>query len=99
MLHYIIRRLLLSVLTLLLVSCLIYALIRSMPGSPLVLNFSETDPSKRLRPEDLAAMRAYYGIDKPWYVAYFSWLTALLGGDMGQSFLFKKSVTTVIGER
>lgn len=97
--HYLLRRLLLGTLTLLLVTCLIYALIRAMPGSPLTLNIMDTDPSKRLRAEDLAALKSYYGLDKPWYIAYFSWLKSLVGGDLGQSFLYKKSVTTIIGER
>jgi len=99
MLNYVFRRTLLGLLTLLLVTCLIYGLIRAMPGSPLTLSIMEMDPSKRLRPEDLEALRSYYGLDKPWYVAYVSWLKSVLSGDLGQSFLFKKPVTTVIGER
>lgn len=89
----------LGTLTLLLVTCLIYALIRAMPGSPLTLDMSNTDTSRVWRKEDIDAMRAYYGIDKPWYTAYASWLKSLAHGDLGTSFLYKKSVTTVIGER
>jgi peptide/nickel transport system permease protein len=99
MLHYIVRRLLLGLLTLLCVTCVIYGLIRAMPGSPLTLNIMEMDPSKRLRPEDMEALRQYYGLDKPWYAAYGTWLTSLLKGDLGHSFYFKRSVTTVIAER
>jgi peptide/nickel transport system permease protein len=99
MLHYVTRRLLLGTLTLSLVTCLIFGLIRAMPGSPLTLSIMEMDPSKRLRPEDMEALRKYYGLDKPWYAAYASWLASLAQGDLGTSFLFKQPVTKVIGER
>lgn len=97
MLHYIVRRLLIGVLTLLLVTTLIYALIRSMPGSP--LSVSMEDPSKRITEENMNAMKAFYGLDKPWYVAYFDWLGGLARGNFGNSFLYHKSVVTLIGER
>ena len=97
MANYILRRLLLGMLTLLLVSCLIYALIRAMPGSPLTLNME--DPSRRIRPEDIAQMKRIYGLDKPWYGAYFAWLSNLSTGDLGNSFQTNKQVTAVIGER
>jgi peptide/nickel transport system permease protein len=99
MLIYVVRRFLLGLVTLLMVTCLIYGLIRAMPGSPLTLSIMEMDPSKRLRPEDMDALRQYYGLDKPWYAAYASWLGSLMTGDLGHSFYFKRSVTTVIGER
>jgi peptide/nickel transport system permease protein len=99
MLIYVVRRFLLGMLTLLAVTCLIYGLIRAMPGSPLTLSIMEMDPSKRLRPEDMEALRQYYGLDKPWYVAYVHWLGSLATGDLGNSFYFKRAVTSVIAER
>jgi peptide/nickel transport system permease protein len=97
MTNYILRRFALSLLTLLLVTCLVYGLMRAMPGSPLTLNME--DPSRRIRPEDIAQMKQQYGLDLPWYEAYAKWLMNLVQGDLGNSFLSHKPVTTVIGER
>jgi peptide/nickel transport system permease protein len=97
MTNYILRRFALSLVTLLLVTCLVYGLMRAMPGSPLTLNME--DPSRRIRPEDIAQMKQQYGLDLPWHEAYAKWLMNLAQGDLGNSFLSHKPVTTVIGER
>ena len=56
MIHYIIRRLLLGMLTLLLITLFIYGLIRAMPGSPLLVQMAQMDPSRELNEEDLKRM-------------------------------------------
>ena len=84
MVHYLVRRVLLGLLTLLLVTCLIYALIRSMPGSPLLMNLENLD--KDVTEKQLEEMRRFYGLDKPWYEAYFVWAKNLLQFDLGVSF-------------
>jgi peptide/nickel transport system permease protein len=52
--------------------------------------------SQNLRPEDLAALRAAYGLDQPLPVQYLDWLRHLLTGDFGQSFIYKRPVTDMI---
>ncbi|HEX4130844.1 MAG TPA: ABC transporter permease [Pirellulales bacterium] len=99
MLTYIVRRVLIGSVTLLLITVVVYALIRHMPGTPLTAAMTEMDPSKKLNPEDYERMRRAYGLDKPWYSAYFVWLGNVLRFDLGQSFAHKQPVTRVIGER
>ena len=55
MLNYLIRRVLIGCVTLLVITFLVYGLIRNMPGSPLTVAVTELDPSKKINPEDLQA--------------------------------------------
>jgi peptide/nickel transport system permease protein len=85
MLNYLIRRLLVSVVTLILITFLIYALIRHMPGTPLTVDPAMMDPSKQLDEAEIARLERLYGLDKPWYEAYFVWLTNVVQLDLGRS--------------
>lgn len=97
MLNYLVRRLLLGTLTLLLISFLVYALIRNMPGTPLALDLE--DASRKISQEDRDRLNKIYGLDKPWPVAYVQWMGNLAHGDLGRSISRKLPVTQLIGER
>jgi len=43
----------------------VYGLARSMPGNPLTVQLGESDPSRKLNPEDQQRMLEIYGLDKP----------------------------------
>ncbi len=86
MVNYLIRRLILGALTLVLVTFIIFALIRNMPGTPLTLNMAETDPSKKISKEHMVILNRAYGLDKPWPIAYVHWLGKLVRLDLGDSF-------------
>ncbi len=98
MVSYIIRRLLLGALTLVLITFIIFALIRNMPGDPLTMDLSMVDPSKVISPLEYERMKKSYGLDKPWPQAYVQWVGNLARGDLGRSLSWKKPVTTVIGQ-
>lgn len=97
MLIYIVRRLLIACITLLLITFIIYGLIRNIPGDPLTMELM--DPSIEFNEEDLQRMRAAYGLDQPWYIAYFEWLGKLFTGNLGESLTYKTPVTRIIAER
>lgn len=100
MLNYIIRRALIGCGTLTVITFLVFGLIRNMPGTPLTTAIGEMDPSRKINPEDLKRMTKIYGLDKPWYEAYFDWILNITWrGDMGRSFIHKKPVVSLIGER
>jgi len=99
MLTYVIRRLLVGIVTLILITFTVYGLIRSMPGTPLTLDTAESDPSRRISKEDRKRLEKIYGLDKPWYQAYFIWLKNLSKGDLGRSFHEKKPVSHVLRQR
>jgi len=99
MLHYVFRRLIIAAMTLLLITFVIFALIRNMPGTPLTIALSEVPPDRKLDPADLERITKTYGLDKPWPQAYVIWLGNMIRGDLGQSFSRKKPVAWIIGER
>lgn len=99
MTNYLIRRLLTAALTLLLITFVLYGLIRNMPGTALDALAANADPSKRLDPADLERMKKIYGLDKHWTVAYGVWVGNLARMDLGQSIKHRRPVTAVIAER
>lgn len=99
MIAYIVRRLALAVVTLVAITVIVYGLARSMPGTPLTLAISETDPSRKLNAADLERIRAIYGLDEPWPVGYARWAWRVVAGDLGRSISRKQPVATLIGER
>ena len=89
---YIIRRSLIGLLTLFLITFVVFGLIRNMPGNPMVVNMAESDPSKKISKEDQQRMLALYGLDKPWYQSYFIWMNNVRKGDLGRSIVEKEPV-------
>ena len=99
MLSYFVRRLLLGFLTLLFITFLVYGLIRSMPGDPLLMQLESASPDKLPSKADIERMRKAFGLDKPWYTAYFEWLGKLAQGDLGPSLSRNEPVSTIIAAR
>ncbi len=99
MLSYIIRRVLIGSATLLLITFVVYGLVRNMPGTPLTIATAESDPSKNLSNEDLQRLTKIYGLDKPWWQAYFVWIGNVAKLDLGRSISRKQPVTNLIRER
>lgn len=80
MTRYIIRRLLQAVLTLFVLSVMLFAWLRSLPGGPVSALLGE-----RSTPEDLAALQAALGLDQPIWVQYGLFLQRALSGQFGTS--------------
>ncbi|MGM9923841.1 MAG: oligopeptide ABC transporter permease [Bacillus sp. (in: firmicutes)] len=90
----IVRRFLIMIPQLFVLSLLIFVLAKFMPGDPFTgLITPQTDPS---RIEELRQQAGFYD---PWYIQYYNWISNALQGDFGQSYTFKMSVATLIGER
>lgn len=85
-------------LTLLLITFVLYALIRSMPGDPLVL-LQSMSTDRAVRKADIERMQKAFGLDKPWPTAYVHWLWNIVRGDMGTSISRYQPVSRIIGER
>src|SRR2546421_12600932 len=85
--QYVLKRLLLVVPTLLLISVIVFSLIRLIPGGVVVLMFEEKAYAK-----DLDALRAKLGLDRPLYIQYFSWLGDVVQGNLGESLWTKRPV-------
>ena len=96
MLRRVATRLGTGVLTLLLVTLLVFGLVQLAPGSPLA---TAEDGLKPLSATDREALEAYYGFDRPLGVQYVSWLGKLLRGDLGTSIRDRRPVIDKIVER
>ena len=99
MYQYFIRRSLLALLTLLLITFLVYGLIRLMPGDPLLIQLESASPDRAVRIEDIERMREQFGLNDPWYTAYWKWLSKVARGDLGDSLSRPGRVSGIIGER
>ncbi len=82
MLHYFIRRVLIGFVTLLLVTFLVYGLVRNMPGDPVLMRL-EAAGDKPIRVEDIRRQRIAMGLEGKWHIAYFKWLGHTVRGDLG----------------
>jgi peptide/nickel transport system permease protein len=77
---YALRRLLMTIPILLGVTIICFALVKLAPGDP-VQNLVRPETP----PEDIAKLRAYYGLDQPVVIQYFVWLWRVVCGDLGTS--------------
>jgi len=92
--QYLIRRALAGVLTLLVLSFLVFVIIRSMPGDPAAI-MAGVDATQ----EQIAATRKSMHLDEPIYAQYFSWLITLSRGDFGVSSTTLIPVITLLAQR
>jgi peptide/nickel transport system permease protein len=95
---YTLRRLVHAGLVVLLVSILVFAFMRLLPGDP-ILMFVTAGDMQTVSAEQIAALKHTYGLDKPLPIQYVDWLSRAVQGDMGQSILFHYSVTEEVARR
>src|SRR6266511_2899838 len=94
--RYLAARLIGAVPTLLGVSLLTFAFIRLIPGDAIAARLGT---STALTAEQLASLRAYFGLDQPLPLQYWSWLSSLARGDAGYSIRTGRPVLVEIAER
>jgi ABC-type dipeptide/oligopeptide/nickel transport system permease component len=91
--QFILRRVLYSLVTLLILSLTIFVVVR-LTGDPALLM---AEPGAR--PEDLARVRAQWGLDRSWSVQYLSFLKNIVQGELGMSFNYRMPVSELYFER
>lgn len=92
---FVLRRLLIAIPTLLIISFVIFAILALAPGDPM----AQFALNPAVPAEVRAHMRQALGLDQPWPVRYGKWLVALGRGDWGFSFASHIPVTTLIKQR
>lgn len=95
MFNSILRKILLTIPLLLLVSMIMFGIINMLPGNAATVMLSDLGASV----EQLEAMENKLGLDQPVYVQYFSWLKNFLSGNLGKSYLTSQPVAKRIAER
>ncbi len=96
MIAYLAKRLIGAIPTLIGVSLLTFLFIRLIPGDAIAARLGT---SQALTPEQLASLRAYFGLDQPLPQQYWTWLTSLFHGDLGYSIRTGRPVLVEIAQR
>ena len=100
LLAYIIRRILWAIPFLFVVTLIAFALIQAPPGD-YITTFAATLSASgdQIDQERLVALRERYGLDQPFIVQYWRWISGVLVGDFGISFEWQQPVSNLIWER
>ncbi len=93
--RYILRRLVIAIPTIIVISFVVYAILALAPTDP--LSAFSADP--RVPPEVRERVRDALGLNDPWYLRYAKWVLSLAHGDFGVSFMSHSSVMNLIGQR
>jgi len=97
---YIIRRLVLIIPTLLLVTIIVFLLVRFVPGSVIDLMASDMAAESELGGEEMTELiREMLGLDMPVHMQYLHWLGGAFRGDLGVSLWTDRSITEEIIRR
>ena len=99
MTQYLIRRFLLSLLTIFGVTIVIFVAMRVLPGDPLAMIYGEGQGIYVLSEEEVAAARASLGLDQPLHVQYLDWMADVARGDLGYSFWVDTPISDTILRR
>jgi peptide/nickel transport system permease protein len=99
--HYILRRVLFAIPTLILISIISFIIIQLPPGDYLDQKIAQLEQqygdSSSIAQAD--ALRKRYGLDQPVYKQYLKWVSGFVRGDFGESFRYEKEVKDLIWER
>src|SRR5882724_9704632 len=94
MLPYIGRRLLATIPVMAVVAVVVFSLLRLTAGDPAAIIAGDNATS-----QDVAAIRARLGLDRPLAEQFAIWVGRVVRGDFGESFFFKKQVSELILDR
>lgn len=93
--RYILRRLLIMIPTIFIVSVLIYSIMELTPGDPAIQILGDTASE-----EELAEMREYLGLDEPYIVRLGQFLKQLyIDRDLGESWVYRTNITDELANR
>jgi peptide/nickel transport system permease protein len=95
MLNYTIRRLLQAIPLMVIISVILFAILHYMPGGPLAPYMQ----NPHITAADIARLKHNFGLDRPVYVQYLSWLGKYVTGDWGWSTMNSTPAKEAILER
>jgi peptide/nickel transport system permease protein len=90
---FLLRRVLQSIVVILLVTVITFALLRAIPGNPAIAILG---PNSFRNPAAIRQFDQQYGFDLPWYSQYWLWLRHLLTGNLGFSWKLNQSVASLL---
>ncbi|MGC0141937.1 ABC transporter permease [Pseudactinotalea sp. Z1732] len=102
MLQYIMRRVLILIPTIWIISVITFVIIQLPPGDYLTTLQAQlaAQGDGSLGAAQLERLTQRYGLDQPWYVQYWMWFSNIIfNGDFGDSFDYGRTVSSLLGER
>ena len=96
--QYIIKRVLLLIPTILLVTVIVFALIRVIPGDPALLVLVGPTGEGSFTEEQLREMQRRLGTDRPVHEQYGVWMWGVVRGDLGDSIFYERPVVLQLKE-
>jgi len=96
---YIIRRLIQALAVLILMTLIVFFVMRLLPGDPLIIYVAQTAELEAMPPEMLDELRHEFGLDKPVMVQYANWVLGIFRGDFGTSIFYREKVSKLMLER
>ena len=91
---FILRRLLQTLLVIIILSYVCFGLMTLMPGDPVEMMISA---NPKITQEDVTRLRDFYGLDQPIYKRYLNWVSDITSGDLGYSRTYRIPVTDMMG--
>ncbi len=98
LIRYIIKRLLIAIPTLLVISLLVFMVIQLPPGSYIDTRKEQMQQTGEFNQAELDSLRNDYHIEEPMLVRYGYWMVGLLQGDLGKSFEDDADVTAILAD-
>ena len=94
MLVYLIKRILAVIPVMLIVAVIVFLMLRLTPGDPAAIIAGDAATSA-----DIDLIREKLGLERSLIEQFVLWIGNMLGGDFGESFYYKRSVTSMISDR
>lgn len=91
MVRYVVKRVLLALLTILIICVITFFAMHAVPGGPF-------NSEKALDPLTIQALNERYGLDEPVPVQFLNWMKGILQGDFGVSLKNGREISDIIGE-
>ena len=96
---YLAKRVALFIPTLILVTAFVFLILRIVPGDPAIMLLQGADADEEYTLEELNAMRAKLGTDRPMYIQYGDWVWKMLRLDFGSSYFYNNPVSEQLVKR
>jgi peptide/nickel transport system permease protein len=95
---YITKRAIESLVVLILVSIIVFCLMRLLPGDPILMLVTRNQ-QESFSEERIEEIKHQYGLDKPLLIQYFSWVKGISRGDFGKSLIDNTPVLNEVTKR
>ena len=95
---YITRRLIQSIIVILIVSVLVFVGMRMLPGDPIFMLYNPNQ-LQNFTEQELNDLRHEAGLDKPLAMQYFDWLGGVFKGNLGASIMTKQPIMKELSHR